>query len=327
MVFAMSSFSNKTRNGFTLVELLVVIAIIGILVALLLPAVQQARESGRRTQCKNHLKQIGLAFQNHHDVQGFFPSSGWSWTWVGDPDAGYGTSQPGGWTYNCLSYMELQNLRDIGSGEPFATKKASLVRLVITAPPTFYCPSRRTPKPYAQTVGQHNVNSTTTAAKTDYAANCGSQNRNEHDHLPDPGSSPPPAPPAPASPEPNGISFRMSKVRIADVLDGTTHTIAVGEKYLPPKRYETGNDAADNENMWVGFDNDVNRSTNAGYWPPYRDNNRIVDWQTFGSAHPAGFTAVFCDGSVHVIPYTIDRTIYGYLGDRRDGIAITGSGL
>src|SRR3954453_2916900 len=92
--------------GFTLVELLVVIAIIGILVALLLPAIQAAREAARRTQCKNHLKQIAVACLNYESSQKAFPAGGWGFRWMGDPDRGMGRGQPGGWIFQVCSYLE-----------------------------------------------------------------------------------------------------------------------------------------------------------------------------------------------------------------------------
>ena len=99
----------KSKRGFTLVELLVVIAIIGILIALLLPAVNAAREAARRMGCANNLKQMGIGFLNHESTFKFLPTGGWGPNWVGDPDAGAGKLQPGGWIYNILPFIDRIN--------------------------------------------------------------------------------------------------------------------------------------------------------------------------------------------------------------------------
>ena len=106
---------SHSLRAFTLIELLVVITIIGLLLGLLLPVVQSSRESGRRTQCQNNLRQLGLAMQGHVAVHGEYPSNGWGYSWIGDPDRGTDKAQPGGWIYNILDFVEQQNLRSLGA--------------------------------------------------------------------------------------------------------------------------------------------------------------------------------------------------------------------
>ena len=309
----------QKQRAFTLVELLVVIAIIGVLVALLLPAVQAARESARRTQCTNHLKQMSLAFHNHADTYGFYPTGGWGWDYVGDPDLGFDENQPGGWTYNILPFIEQKAVREIGIGQTGPLKQQELERLV-TIPIKFYnCPSKRQSKVYPVTVKPVNAPNVSYGAKLDYCVNVGDGTGNQNNGG------------FPAS-NPDiwtGLIHDRSKVRLSQVTDGLSNTFMVGEKYLDPTHYTTGADLADNENLYVGFDNDNCRSTPANYFPPRRDSKTPpAPWTTsknlyiYGSAHPAGFNVGLCDGSVRVITYEIDKDSFRRWGNRADGEVI-----
>lgn len=190
------------RRGFTLVEMLVVISIIGVLMSLLLPAVNVARELGRRTQCSNNLRQIATAFTSHESAQGFMPTGGWGYGWTGDPDRGYDRKQPGGWVYNIQPYMDAAILHDSGTGcadsnSVLTRSKRNLAAEVAgTLQPMLICPSRRRPRtyPFRTPSARYNydmlmpdrsrLNSAgatstsmqlTSAARSDYAANAGYQ--------------------------------------------------------------------------------------------------------------------------------------------------------
>src|SRR5437773_3003966 len=136
----------RCSRAFTLIELLVVIAIIAVLIGLLLPAVQKVREAAARLQCQNNLKQIGLAFHNHHDQYLFFPTGGWDWTTPPTYTNGVpavGADQQAGWGFQILPFLEQQNVWKGGS----ATTDSDRALVAIATPiKTFFCPSRRSPQ-------------------------------------------------------------------------------------------------------------------------------------------------------------------------------------
>ena len=167
----------RSFAGFTLVELLVVIAIIGVLMQMLLPAVQSARESARCLQCKNHLKNLTMAALHHESTHGFLPSGGWGSLWTGDPDLGYSKQQPGSWCYNILPYIEQGHLYQWGAGQEWDIKIDMARSRIQTPLPVFNCPSRRpcVPLPFYpnEYEAPGNFLNPTLAAKTDFAANAG----------------------------------------------------------------------------------------------------------------------------------------------------------
>jgi len=335
------------------VELLVVIAIIGVLVALLLPAIQAAREAARRAQCKSNLKQIALAGLNHETTHKHFPTGGWGYSWGGDPDRGFGWRQPSGWYFNILPWTELASLRNMGSdGQPDVVtpqQKAGASARVKTYVDLFICPSRRgqTHFPWVTGVRFFNVDIPDVVARTDYAACSGTQylitGVNEGPLLGSGGAMPDPmkftkynnytvgrAVPLSGGgeiPKGDGVVLIMSETRIAQISDGTTSTILLGEKHIPQSDYDASQTAANNQGWDLGMDIDNNRWTKI---PPMADTssntigadelNRVLDGlSAFGSSHAGGAQFVFCDGSVKSISYDVDREMFRRLGSIDDG--------
>jgi prepilin-type N-terminal cleavage/methylation domain-containing protein/prepilin-type processing-associated H-X9-DG protein len=286
------------RPGLTLVELVVVIAIIGVLIGLLLPAVQQVREAASHAECANNLKQIGLAFHLHHDQHGFFPSAGDNWsappTYVNGAPA-VGGQQGAGWGFQVLPYLEAVN---VWRGGGAATDNARQRVAVAAALPVFFCPSRRAPMTvaYADHYISQGPDDLVTHGLCDYAANnlddgSGAVRSNEF------------GPP----------------LRIADMTDGTSTTLLVGEKRM--NLYYLGQvpRADDNEGYSAGNDWDTMRNAN---YPPAPDTRAATGengFAQFGSSHRADLNVVFADGSVRPVAFAIDPAVFARLGTRADG--------
>lgn len=309
------------------------IAIIGVLIALLLPAVQAAREAARRSHCSNNLKQLGLAAQLHVNTHDFFPSGGWGDHWIGSPDLGAGKSQPGGWPYQLLPYLEETARRHAGRGQSEALTKAAAKAMIETAIPGFYCPSRRAAiaYPYHHGAGFINSDRPTVVGRSCYAANMGNLNWRKNDigprsfadaenyrwvHSPEVmterfGSGH------------TGVVFQRSEIEMRQITDGTSNTYLFGEKYIQPEHYTTGLVGNEDQSMYNGHDQDNLRlcwisDTGKGLTPTPDTPNLTLTY-AFGGPHPGVWLAVFCDGSVHVLSYSMDPFIHSWRGNREDG--------
>jgi prepilin-type N-terminal cleavage/methylation domain-containing protein/prepilin-type processing-associated H-X9-DG protein len=335
----------KNRRGFTLVELLVVIAIIGILVALLLPAIQAAREAARRSQCTNNLKNLTLGMVNHESNHGRWPSSGWDGSWTGDPDRGAGERQPGGWFYSILPFIEQQAIYDKGQGTTLAARAAELAARDAMTVAIANCPSRRTGGPYIPTAfgmlapisgdgtGKAFGYQVTLSARSDYAVNVGDEFRFDNKCLNlspnEYGLDVPGFPPQIS--EFTGVSFCGTAVESRNISDGLSNTIALGEKWVPAANYTDGLFEADDWGMYTGFQDDMVRSTyyngSAATHTPRNDAEILtlssdIKRELFGSPHPGGCQVSMCDGSVRLLEYEIDAEAFREMGHRADEGAV-----
>ena len=329
-------------DGTTLVELLVAVAIIALLIGLLLPAVQSAREAARRTQCVSHLKQIALACHGHEQALGAFPSGGWGGEWTGDPDRGFDERQPGGWVFNVLPWVEQGGLRDLGAGMADSESKADTVVTRLTTPlPLFACPSRRAPMlfPVKSTVDFWVVavpmsvkRRPAAVARGDYAANMGSGT--PPNHYRGGGSFAPVSAgdlmtekewQASFGPPTDGLVFRRSRVRLRDITDGASKTYLVGEKFVDPAKMANGMSDDDDQSLYSGFDRDLVR---VGCVPPYRDRDGFDPKDVhggypvplaYGSAHPGTCGIAMADGSVRSVEHAIAPAIHRESSSRNGG--------
>lgn len=309
-----------TRAAFTLVELLAVIAIIGILIGMLLPAVQAARESARRMGCQNNLKQMALGFMSHVEARKIFPDGGDNY-WVGRTGANgawaFAPNQHLGWGYQILPFVEEQAVWAISDFNEMAGKIISL----------YACPSRRSPTvlpPFGLSVGRGSM---------DYAGNGGTDDglkmfesrsltpctRCPRWGMPGSGRD------GPVTRRPDGSDERGGSVTTAMITDGLANTLMLGEKCM--NRGLLTQDQTDDDAGWVeGWDWEIIRWSYLQPQPDFRDSSLAVkhsgyatEHSSFGSSHPGSFNAAFCDGSIRTVDYAIDGRTFQQMGSRDDG--------
>ena len=291
----------RGEKGFTLIELLVVIAIIAILIGLLLPAVQKVREAAARTQCQNNLKQMGLALHNFHDVYQHLPTGFYPWY--------SGTFTYTGWQLQSLPFLEQTNLWNLSytylQANPSATDTNAYPACGFQMK-IFICPSNA--RPLLESYGGVNYE------LTSYMGVTGTSSNN------------------PVSGD--GVLYSGSNVRMTDITDGTSNTAAIGERPCTGDLYygwgfaPYGTGAGDGDTVLGSLDTvlavtmgDV--ATNVGLRQPTQPfTTAEIDGAHFWSFHNVGANFLFCDGSVHFLPYAAG-SIFPALCTRNGGEVFT----
>jgi len=276
------------QRAFTLVELLVVVAIIGILIGMLLPAVQQVREAARRTTCLNNLAQIGLAMHNNEFSFGHLPPGVVDKT---GPIQNVATGQHVSWTVQLLRFLEQNGIADnfdINAGTYAATNAPARAMII----PVFQCPSQGP-----------SINTASTAGLSHYAG-C-------HHNVE-----------APIDDDNNGLLFLNSAVTYADIYDGSSNTILVGE-YIA-EAIDLG---------WASGTRATLRNTGEilgqGDWNAKYAGGAVATMPKtyvggFSSPHPGTVNFLFADGSVHAVTVGINAALFENLGHRSDGAMMGG---
>ena len=350
--------SRGDRPGLTLVELLVVIAIIGLLVALLLPAINGARESSRKNVCNNNLRQIAIASVAHLEQQGTFPSSGYG-TMAGSQisgDRGFHERQGGSWLYNILPYIDLGHLRNVPSGQVSGT-----------CPAVYRCPTTFSSKSTRQGVNSYAGSRGT--IDTRFPAKVGTYGGTNHNPAPvrsfdadgqnvyvsaSEGYAPdkqeifrqqypgyPHAlgnlPYSPGAPPNTGLSLYpitgviapWGRVRAAHVKDGMSKTFLGGERYDDYSETEYQNNTMPDNWIKAGY-----VTTRFTISPPQcalaftgqTGWSNDFQYDNFGARHADSYGMVMCDGSVRQVAFTIDPVVFRDAGTRNGyGDTATGS--
>ena len=321
------------RAGFTLVELLVVIAIIGVLVALLLPAVQTAREAARRTSCTNNLRQLSLACHNFHDVNGTLPRDGNSVDPVALQNShGNGTGccnqnvATWSWIARTLPFFEQKNLYESANIPVGVLNAPQSIPVIATVIPTLNCPSDGTkPRTRSNSANLNGLTSAMTCYKGVSGANWGADRFPVENTFATPYSNPS------VDGSYNGLEngdglfwradMRKGNMRLAEISDGTSNTYMIGEDVpefirwnewahpngangtcaIPP---QTGNSIGDPTTGQAAF----------GNWPTR---------YSFRSRHPSGLNFALGDASVRFVANNIPLLIYRQMATRGGGESTT----